>query len=176
MRSTILVSRLLLCSASLAAVLPESLHLLEKRNNCGAGIGSCAAGMCCSQWGYCGTTAEYCGTGCQPAFGSCTTNPPLGACGAGIGSCAAGMCCSRYGFCGTTAEYCGAGCQPAFGSCTVIPTPNTPSPDDSCGPTSVGNYTCTGSAFGKCCSQWGWCGASVEYCGTGCQKAYGTCT
>jgi len=162
-------------SLSLAAVLPDanSLNLLEKRANCGPGIGACSGGLCCSQWGFCGSTPDYCGTGCQPGFGSCTS-PPTGACGAGVGNCTGGLCCSQWGYCGSTPEYCGMGCQRAYGSCTT-PSGSPPSPDDSCGPSSVGNYTCTGSAFGRCCSKWGWCGASVEYCGTGCQSAYGTC-
>jgi len=63
-----------LSSASLAAVLPDEHHL-EKRDNCGAGIGSCSNGMCCSKWNYCGTTEEYCGDGCQPAYGLCKTPP-----------------------------------------------------------------------------------------------------
>ncbi|OTA61862.1 carbohydrate-binding module family 18 protein [Hypoxylon sp. EC38] len=37
-----------------------------------------------------------------------------------------------------------------------------------------------GTAFmcgaGSCCSQYGSCGTTPEYCGTGCQSAYGTCT
>ena len=28
---------------------------------------------------------------------------------------------------------------------------------------------------GNCCSKEGWCGASVEWCGVGCQSAYGQC-
>ncbi|RHZ82798.1 hypothetical protein Glove_103g226 [Diversispora epigaea] len=27
-----------------------------------------------------------------------------------------------------------------------------------------------------CCSQWGWCGSTSAYCGTGCQPLYGRCT
>ena len=68
---------LILCcsSAGLAAVLPKTVQVLEKRNNCGPGIGTCANNMCCSQWGYCGTTDDYCGAGCQSAFGRC--NVPI---------------------------------------------------------------------------------------------------
>lgn len=45
------------------------------------------------------------------------------------------------------------------------------SPDGTCG--GAKGYTCPGSA--KCCSQWGWCGSTAEYCGTGCQPGFGTC-
>lgn len=67
----------LMSSVALAAVLPDEMatNRLEKRNNCGPGLGSCGAGMCCSKWGYCGTTTDYCGTGCQPGFGTCGPNP-----------------------------------------------------------------------------------------------------
>jgi hypothetical protein len=64
----------LLYPGVLGAVLPEGA--LEKRKNCGAGIGSCANGLCCSQWGYCGSTEEYCALGCQPAFGRCNNVIP----------------------------------------------------------------------------------------------------
>jgi len=67
----------LLSSVSFAAVLPDERapHQLEKRSNCGPGIGSCGNGMCCSEWGFCGTTVEYCGSGCQPGFGVCNPSP-----------------------------------------------------------------------------------------------------
>jgi peptidoglycan/xylan/chitin deacetylase (PgdA/CDA1 family) len=45
------------------------------------------------------------------------------------------------------------------------------SPDGSCGPPN--GYTCPGST--SCCSQWGWCGSSADYCGAGCQSGFGTC-
>ncbi|KAF2028980.1 hypothetical protein EK21DRAFT_90197 [Setomelanomma holmii] len=45
----------------------------------------------------------------------------------------------------------------------------------SCGAASEG-LTCAGSVFGNCCSQYGWCGSTSAYCGTGCQSGYGTCT
>jgi beta-glucanase (GH16 family) len=34
---------------------------------------------------------------------------------------------------------------------------------------------CAGSLFGNCCSAYGYCGNTTEYCGLGCQTAYGTC-
>ena len=38
-----------------------------------------------------------------------------------------------------------------------------------------GTTTCKGSTFGRCCSKWGYCGATTEHCGTGCQSAFGEC-
>lgn len=36
--------------------------------------------------------------------------------------------------------------------------------------------TCLGSTFGSCCSKNNWCGSSKDYCGTGCQSKFGTCS
>ncbi|RPB11863.1 glycoside hydrolase/deacetylase [Morchella conica CCBAS932] len=47
-------------------------------------------------------------------------------------------------------------------------------PDGSCG-ASNGGYKCPTDSY-KCCSQYGWCGDTDEYCGTGCQSGYGTCS
>ena len=51
------------------------------------------------------------------------------------------------------------------------------SPDDTCGLTVGGlpgnGYTCTSANTGTCCSQYGFCGSTADYCGTGCQDAYG---
>jgi peptidoglycan/xylan/chitin deacetylase (PgdA/CDA1 family) len=45
-----------------------------------------------------------------------------------------------------------------------------PSPDGTCGGANA--YTCP---TGQCCSQWGWCGTTAEYCGAGCQRPFGVC-
>ncbi|ETS83464.1 hypothetical protein PFICI_05340 [Pestalotiopsis fici W106-1] len=34
--------------------------------------------------------------------------------------------------------------------------------------------TCLGSEFGNCCSQYGFCGNTTDYCGKGCQPAFGS--
>ncbi|KAI1262781.1 concanavalin A-like lectin/glucanase domain-containing protein [Xylariaceae sp. FL1019] len=34
---------------------------------------------------------------------------------------------------------------------------------------------CKGSLFGECCSFYGFCGNTTEYCGLGCQSAFGQC-
>ncbi|KAJ8115647.1 hypothetical protein OPT61_g2751 [Boeremia exigua] len=56
---------------------------------------------------------------------------------------------------------------------TSTPT-GTVSTDGSCGPQGK-NQICLGSTFGSCCSQYGWCGTSVDHCGTGCNSLFGTC-
>jgi hypothetical protein len=45
------------------------------------------------------------------------------------------------------------------------------SPDGTCG----GDDTCVGSRWGRCCSEHGYCGGSVDYCGDGCQPDFGEC-
>lgn len=112
---------------------------------------------------------------------SASSNPSTpGRCGADFGgiTCAGsayGGCCSEYGYCGDTTAHCSTGCQTTFGTCSesgpVVSTDGTCSsnsdPEDA---------TCLGSAFGDCCSEWGYCGSTNAYCGTGCQLAFGSCT
>ena len=43
-----------------------------------------------------------------------------------------------------------------------------------CGP-QHGDKVCGGSGFGDCCSEYGYCGSSASFCGTGCQSGYGAC-
>jgi len=108
-----------------------------------------------------------------------TTVYSSGNCGKGIGSCKKGECCSKYGWCGKTDDYCGKGCQSEFGKCkstvtttttkTKTPTP-TPTPSNNkCG---KGIGSCK---KGECCSKYGWCGKTDDYCGKGCQSEFGKC-
>jgi hypothetical protein len=45
------------------------------------------------------------------------------------------------------------------------------SPDGNCGQ----GVTCAGSRYGDCCSAHGFCGSTSDYCGDGCQAAFGNC-
>ncbi|KAH7130693.1 hypothetical protein B0J11DRAFT_259352 [Dendryphion nanum] len=118
------------------------------------------------------------------------TNPPAGGKVSTDGTCAGtngftcnnsgfGNCCSQYGWCGSTTGHCGTGCNGAFGTCSggggTTPPPATKpvSTDGNCAGTK--QQTCQGSAFGNCCSQYGWCGTTAGHCGGGCQGAFGTC-
>ncbi|OBT69722.1 hypothetical protein VE03_00859 [Pseudogymnoascus sp. 23342-1-I1] len=47
----------------------------------------------------------------------------------------------------------------------------TPSTNGECG----GTQTCKGSAFGQCCSKYGYCGVTEAHCGDGCDPTLGTC-
>ncbi|BBN17689.1 protein MpRLK-Pelle_SD-2b6 [Marchantia polymorpha subsp. ruderalis] len=138
---------------------------------CGLAAGnlSCADPLCCSSAGFCGTTTEYCGAGCQSAYGNCSSaTASEGACGSAAGnlSCADPLCCSSAGFCGTTADYCGTGCQQAYGNCSSA-LANGAQGSCSAGPP---QKPC---AEGLCCSQYNFCGSTVDYCGAGCQ--FGAC-
>lgn len=86
-----------------------------------------------------------------------------------------GSCCSDKGFCGATNDFCNptAGCQSSYGSCST----NTSfiSYDGKCGSTDPNKQVCVGSTYGSCCSEKGWCGGTSDYCGVGCQSAFGTC-
>ncbi|KAL7904701.1 carbohydrate esterase family 4 protein [Trichoderma velutinum] len=48
------------------------------------------------------------------------------------------------------------------------------STDQTCG--GKNGTTCKGSVFGDCCSFYGYCGKTAEYCGTGCDRNFGDCT
>lgn len=86
-----------------------------------------------------------------------------------------GNCCSNQNYCGSSTAYCGTGCQSGYGSCTASPAPVAKvSKDGSCGG-SLG-YTCSGSAYGDCCSQHGYCGSTSAYCGAGCKTPFGQCS
>jgi len=93
-------------------------------------------------------------------------------CGKEFGKCPSGKCCSKYGWCGTSDDHCSVskGCQSEFGQCnnnSEIPV----STNNKCGK----EYGKCPS--GKCCSKYGWCGTSDEYCSVtkGCQSEFGQC-
>ncbi|KAF2866975.1 hypothetical protein BDV95DRAFT_611261 [Massariosphaeria phaeospora] len=161
-------------------------------------IGS-GLGDCCSYWGFCGSSPTHCNAGCQKPFGTCQSTGPLstlktsmnGVCGGTKGqTCqgsAFGDCCSAWGFCGSSLTHCNAGCQTPFGTCQSVSSSNPTatgstavphstlktSVNGACGGTT--SQTCQGSAFGDCCSAWGFCGITTVHCGTGCQTPFGTC-
>lgn len=82
-----------------------------------------------------------------------------------------GDCCSSSMFCGSSKDYCAAGCQAKFGKCNEGS--DKISPDGTCGGSK--KWTCKDSLFGDCCSGSNFCGATAEYCGSGCQKDFGSC-
>ncbi|KAK9759511.1 hypothetical protein K7432_017437, partial [Basidiobolus ranarum] len=89
--------------------------------------------------------------------------------------CPSGECCSTYGWCGTSKDHCVANCQfqcktpkPTITSkpsstTTVAPKPTqtVTSTDGSCG---LKNNVLVQCLPGNCCSQYGYCGSTEEYC------------
>ncbi|OUM57974.1 carbohydrate-binding module family 18 protein, partial [Piromyces sp. E2] len=99
--------------------------------------------------------------------------------------CPSGKCCSQHGWCGSGPNYCSKGCQPEFGQCdkvtTVIPTNKKVTTNTATISTKSSVSGRCGEGFGNCpsgncCSKHGWCGTTEEFCGDGCQSAYGQCT
>ncbi|KAM3380711.1 chitin-binding lectin 1-like [Capsicum galapagoense] len=155
-----------------------------------AGGKLCPNGACCSYSGWCGTARLSCRTDfCQS---QCATPFPRGRWGwqaAGRG-CPNGVCCSVSGWCGTTSDYCAPDkCQkqcktpspPPPSPSPPPPSPPPPSPPPpspsppppSPPPPPPPNFPpgrCGRQAGGrlcpkrKCCSRWGWCGTTPEYC------------
>ncbi|KAI9159326.1 hypothetical protein H9P43_008666 [Blastocladiella emersonii ATCC 22665] len=91
--------------------------------------------------------------------------------------CPGGQCCSQYGWCGTTTAHCATGCLsqcdrvaiPNLATCSVTPT-TVPVPAGSC-VLPAGSTQCSATRLcpgGQCCSPYGWCGTTVDHCGTGC--------
>ncbi|KAH7068140.1 hypothetical protein BKA63DRAFT_581476 [Paraphoma chrysanthemicola] len=127
-------------------------------------------GTCCSSAGKCGSTEAECAPGscysgdCLPGRGSDTQD---GRCGPDnydwiCGDSAFGKCCGVYGWCGNSIDHCAPGnCH--SGDCDQ--TLGGPSTDGSCGPNFPGDKICAGAKFGKCCSNYGYCGDSDIYCG-----------
>jgi len=170
---------------------------ISTNGRCGSSYGACPNGQCCSKYGYCGTSEAHCGSGCQSEFGNCgldkkdsidnkkiSTN---GKCGSSYGVCPNSQCCSKYGYCGTSEAHCGTGCQSEFGNCKkVVTTTTTKKTSTTTKKTSTSsskktstNGRCGGDygmcPDGKCCSKYGYCGRSDEYCASGCQPEFGSC-
>ncbi|KAI7220945.1 hypothetical protein KC333_g2055 [Hortaea werneckii] len=147
-------------------------------------------GECCSAFGYCGSTDSYCGNGCQSDFGVCS--PAVSSASSSAASSAATSSSaltsslspvassgvsssprptSATGQISTSASTSSMAMQPSASSEPTGPV----SEDGLCGPDND-DTICTGSGFGDCCSEYGFCGGTDGFCGEGCQPNYGTCS
>ncbi|KAL5418594.1 hypothetical protein PMIN04_007295 [Paraphaeosphaeria minitans] len=185
---------------------PNGGRCCSKYGNCGNGADYCTASVCQPAFGLCDApkstyrdelsqsntaTTIPSRTVSNTESARATPTPlgpesttPDGTCGnQGSGkdkgyTCKPGACCSKYGNCGTTFDYCAAPvCQSAFGKCDPAPERGSKTPDGTCGDISKGNnngYVCK---TGTCCSKYGNCGTTTDYCAanSGCQPAFGTC-
>ncbi|KAF2690172.1 carbohydrate-binding module family 18 protein [Lentithecium fluviatile CBS 122367] len=80
----------------------------------------------------------------------------------------------------STTTFCSSSSKKTSSASTPSPS-STPtslpvSKDGNCGSSS--GQTCLGSSFGNCCSRYGYCGSTNEYClvTEGCQRGFGTCS
>ncbi|KAK3290235.1 uncharacterized protein B0H64DRAFT_61088 [Chaetomium fimeti] len=142
-------------------------------------IGNPNFGPCCSQFFWCGSSLEFCGAGCQSDFGACLgipgipggpiTNGTTTSGGSGPTSSPPTTPTSTRVSTTTTTTSRTTSSSPAV----TLPAGQTSSTDGRCG----NNVNCLGSRFGRCCSQFGYCGDGDQYCPyiVGCQPQFGYC-
>ncbi|KAH8902500.1 hypothetical protein BR93DRAFT_243169 [Coniochaeta sp. PMI_546] len=172
---------------------------LERRQaggRCGADGGGaiCSGTLCCSAFGYCGDGDSYCPqiVGCQPAFGWCEGEPRPSS--SSSTSSAAPTSTPSSTSTSTTPTSTSSSTSisttppPPTSTSTVsstsvssTPIPTSTSPPYT-GPLQIsqngmcGNgTTCAGSRFGRCCSQFYYCGNEDSFCGGGCLSQFGSC-
>lgn len=130
----------------------------------GKKFGVCPNNGCCSKFGWCGITDAHCkiDKGCQPKYGICYDKD-----GNEEGVVVAAV---------TTAAKTTTTVAPTT---TIAPTTTTTQAPKAT-PDVPENYRC-GKGYGvcgrgQCCSKFGWCGTSEDFCHPDtCQKDYGVC-
>ncbi|KAK3372690.1 hypothetical protein B0H63DRAFT_485467 [Podospora didyma] len=172
---------------------------------CGADAGRCPGDLCCSDYGFCGDSVDHCAPlfGCQAQYGTCgwprvapqptTSAPPPPP------STTSTTSTSIYTP-PTTSSTSTSIYTPPPPSTTSTSTPPPPTstsrpvvPPSSSATTALppvqtgglqittngqcGNGTmCIGNPnYGPCCSQFFWCGSSLDFCGAGCKSDFGAC-
>ncbi|KAF2747718.1 carbohydrate-binding module family 18 protein [Sporormia fimetaria CBS 119925] len=159
--------------------LPSGTLVISPNGQCGNAT-TCAGssfGNCCSEFYYCGSGAAYCGTGCRTGFGTCGGDP------GGI----PGSSSSSPSPTSSPTSIRPPSSSPPPPSSTsssstsrtsstssARPTPTVPvSTDGRCG----NGISCTGSTYGRCCSDYFWCGEGPDYCSPnyGCRPEWGVC-
>jgi len=133
-------------------------------------------GNCCSSAGWCGSTTDYCGTGCQSAFGNCGSNG--GASSSSNAPVSTPKPSSSNAPVSTPQPSSSKAPSSTPKASSTQPATPTSTKKVSTDGTCAGRqgFTCQGSSFGNCCSQYGWCGSTTDYCKTGCQASFGTCS
>jgi len=132
------------------------------KGECGKGVGSCKNGLCCSQYGYCGKTDEYCGKGCQSEFGSCK------------------KVAQKITSTKKTTKKTSTKKTTKKTTTTKKATTTKKNTKTTSKPVSTSKDGKCGKDFGscpngQCCSKYGYCGNTKEYCGNGCQSEFGNC-
>ncbi|KAG4087662.1 hypothetical protein H8356DRAFT_1433444 [Neocallimastix lanati (nom. inval.)] len=150
---------------------------------------ACPTGYCCSQFGFCGKTESYCGKGCQSEFGICngTTSSVADATtttttGKKYRTVVIPVVVTKVKhhhhhhhnkstIISSTSNFATTTTTTTTAIADIKPTNDNVSTDDTCGPLR-GNKICP---EGKCCSEYGYCGDTDEYCGKGCLSEFGRC-
>lgn len=148
-------------------------------------------GDCCSQYNTCGSTAEYCGSGCQGAYGKCakpnifaneklefepepsTSVKKITSTTTITSSTSTSKSTSTTTSTSTSQSTSSSAKTSTTTSAAPLRTDLPLTPNGHCGPNV--KTICKGSVFGDCCSEYNYCGNGPDYCGTGCQSAFGRC-
>ncbi|ESA43749.1 carbohydrate-binding module family 18 protein [Neurospora crassa] len=151
----------------------EPLHIRQTTTGrCGANYGRCPDSLCCSEYGYCGDTVDHCypGFDCQPAYGVCGWPRPVATTSTTTTSTTVRSTSSTST---TTTSITSTRSSTSASSFVPIPT-GIITTNGQCGNSTI----CPGitdAGWGPCCSRFFWCGSGPEYCGAGCQSAFGLC-
>jgi len=142
---------------------------ISTNGRCGEDFGRCPSGKCCSKYGYCGVTDAHCGNGCQSEFGECnikatTTRKNTTSTKKTKATTTRKNTTSTKKTKATTTRKNTTSSKKSKATATIKISTN-----GRCG---VEYGRCPSS---KCCSKYGYCGVSDEYCGNGCQSKYGLC-
>ncbi|KAJ9161580.1 hypothetical protein NKR19_g2154 [Coniochaeta hoffmannii] len=164
---------------------------LERRQaggRCGPDGGNaiCSGNLCCSAFGYCGDGDQYCPqiVGCQAQFGWCEGEPLPSPTSTAAPTSSTTTRSSTSTPTSTSISTPPPVTTPPTSSSTSASTtpPATSTSPPVTGPLQIsqngmcGNgTTCAGSRFGRCCSQFYYCGSEDSFCGGGCQSQFGSC-
>jgi peptidoglycan/xylan/chitin deacetylase (PgdA/CDA1 family) len=143
----------------------------------GTGCDSEKTAPCCSQHGWCGSSELHCYTGCQWGFGLCKTGtPPKSSTSSSISSTSRSSSTSstppvrRPSSTSSSSSISSTKSTSSAAAASTYPI----SKNGRCG-LAFNSTTCIKEPGATCCSRAGWCGATADHCGTGCQALFGTC-
>ncbi|KAH9880451.1 hypothetical protein IAQ61_000742 [Plenodomus lingam] len=168
-------------TSSVLPPLPSGTLIVSPNGQCG-NVTTCAGstfGRCCSEYYYCGNSPAFCGTGCRPGFGACDGGlPPIVSSSVPVPIPPTSSVISSSSLSlSTTSINIPTPTSTPTPSSTAAPVPTNVSTNGRCGPEGNG-MTCQGSSFGRCCSDYGWCGnLSPDFCSVawGCRPQFGSC-
>lgn len=151
-----------------------ALGLRQSDAQCGPQAGRCPGDLCCSSYGFCGDSVDH----CHPLF-DCQTQ---------YGTCGWPRVAPQPSTTSTPAPPTSTSTTPRPPTSTpattsrIISTPTStiPIPTGDLQVTTNGmcgnNTMCIGNPnYGPCCSQFFWCGSSIDFCGAGCRSEFGAC-